>query len=169
MQIKSKLTNRSGQVLDYIYYEGLDPNQNLEDKILQAAHGFCFYKDKLVIVYSERKGYWTFPGGSIEPGETYQEATIREIKEESNMRVLHQELIGYQDVFEPTRTVRQTSSFCIVEPYGDFVADQDTEGDIAEMKLINPKDLKQYINWLKIGDHIMKKALGKLKEYNKKL
>ena len=123
MEMKSTLTNRSGQVLDYSYFEGLDPNQNLENKILQAVHGLCFFKNKLVVVYAEGKGYWTFPGGGIEPGETYEEATIREVKEESNMKVLHQELIGFQDIYEPDRTIRQTRSFCIVEPYGDFVSD----------------------------------------------
>jgi ADP-ribose pyrophosphatase YjhB (NUDIX family) len=165
MQIKSTLTNRSGQVLDYIYYEDLDPNQNLENKILQAVHGLCFCGDKLVIVYSEKKGYWTFPGGGIEPGETYEEALIREIKEESNMKVLHQELIGYQDVYETDRTIRQTRSFCIVEPYGDFVADQDVEGDVTAIKLIDPKDLKQYIDWKQIGDKILERATEMLKEY----
>lgn len=160
MEIKSTLINRSGQVLDYSYFEGLNPNQNMEDKILQAVHGLCFYGDKLVIVYAEGKGYWTFPGGGIEPGETYEQATIREVKEESNMKVLYQELIGYQDIYEPNRIIRQTRSFCIVEPYGDFVSDPD--GDITEIKLIDPKDLKRYINWGEIGDRIIQRALEML-------
>ncbi|MFH0804052.1 MAG: NUDIX domain-containing protein [Candidatus Zambryskibacteria bacterium] len=162
MQIKSTLTNRSGQVLDYIYYEGLDPNENLEDKILQAVHGLCFCEDKLVIVYAKGKGYWTLPGGAIESGETYEEAVIREVKEESNMKVLHQELIGFQDIYEPDRTIRQTRSFCIVESYGDFVSDPD--GDITEIKLIDPKDFKQYFDWKEIGDRIMERALEMLKK-----
>lgn len=165
MEIKSKLTNRSGQVLDYTYYEGLDPNENLEGKILQAVHGLCFCGDKLVVVYAEGKGYWTFPGGGIEPGETYEEAVIREVKEESNMKVLYQELIGYQDIFEPNRTIRQTRSFCIVEPYGEFTGDPD--GDITEIKLIDPKDIKQYIDWKEIGDRILERALELKKGYVK--
>jgi hypothetical protein len=82
---------------------------------------------------------------------------VREVAEETNMKVLSQELIGYQDIYEPSRTVGQTRSFCIVEPYGDFVSDPD--GEIQEIILINPEDYKQYFDWGHIGDHIMKKVI----------
>ncbi len=161
MEIKSKFQGRTGQMYDYVYREGLDPNEGLEGKILQAVHGFCFCGDKLVVVYASNKGYWTFPGGSIEPGETWQEATVREVKEESNMKVLHQELIGYIDIYGQDQIIRQIRSLCVVEPYGDFIGDPD--GDITEMKLIDPKDYGQYVKWGEIGDHIVKRAM-ELKE-----
>lgn len=157
MEIKSTFKGRNGEVFNYVYREGFDPMEGLDGKILQAVHGFCFYGDKLVIVYAQDKGYWTFPGGGIEKGETYEEAVIREIQEESNMKVLHQELIGYIDVYEKDRIIRQTRSFCVVEPYGDFISDPD--GDISEIKLIDPNDYGQYIKWGEIGDIIMNKAL----------
>jgi ADP-ribose pyrophosphatase YjhB (NUDIX family) len=166
MQIKSTLTNKSGQVLTTEYNEGVDPMQNLDGKILQGVHAYCFYKDKLVIVYTGKKGKWTPPGGHIEDGETYEEAVTREVMEESNMKVLHQELIGFIDVYESDKTIRQTRSFCVVEPYGDFVSDMDNdveEGDITEMKLIDPKDYKQYFDWGEVGDRIMQRAM-ELKE-----
>jgi len=69
------------------------------------------------------------------------------------MRVLCQELIGYQDVYEPDQIVRQTRSFCLVEPYGPF--EKDPDDDITEIKLIDPKDYKEYFDWGKVGERVM--------------
>ena len=45
----------------------------------------------------------------------------------------------------------------MVEPMGDFVTDPD--GDITEIKLINPEDYKKYFGWGEIGDRIMARAI----------
>ena len=79
MEIESSLINRSGQQLNLIYRED-DPLKNLEGKILQGVHAFCFCGDKFVVVYAAEKGYWAPPGGGIEMGETYEEAVIREVR-----------------------------------------------------------------------------------------
>lgn len=157
MEIKSTLTNRSGQTLDVLYRED-DPMKDLDGKILQGVHAFCFYGEKLVIVYAENKKYWAPPGGGIEPGETYEEAVVREVREETNMKVVKQQFIGYQDIYEPNRIVRQTRSVCIVEPIGEFSIDPD--GDVTEIKLIDPRDYKQYFDWGIVGDRLMDQALS---------
>ena len=156
MEIKSKLQKRTGQVFDVVYREG-DYLDNLEGKSLQAVHAYCFYKEKMIVVYADNKGYWTPPGGGIEQGESVEEAVTREVKEETNMKVLYQEIIGYQDIYEPEKIIRQTRSFCIVEPYGDFVADPD--GDVSKIELIDPADYKKYFDWSGIGDRIMQRAV----------
>jgi 8-oxo-dGTP diphosphatase len=158
MEIKSTLVNYAGQTLP-ITYRDLDSLDELKGSKIKGVHAFCFCGDKLVVVYSEKKGYWTPPGGGVEPGETAEEAVTREVCEETNMRVLKQKLIGYQDISEPDRVVRQTRSVCIVEPIGPFVADGDSGGDVTEIKLIEPKDMKQYFDWGEIGDRILARAL----------
>jgi len=146
-----------------VIYNESDPEIELNNAFLQGVHAYCFYGDKLVVVYAESKKYWTPPGGGIESGETYEEATVREVLEETKMKVLHQEFIGYQDIYEPERTVRQTRSFCVVEPIGDFVSDSD--GEITAIKLIDPKDYKKYFDWKEIGDRIMERSLAMHKLY----
>ncbi|TAK57002.1 NUDIX hydrolase [Patescibacteria group bacterium] len=157
MKIKSTLTNRSGKVLDVVY-EDIDNEFDLKDKKIRGVHGYCFCGDKLVVVYAEKKGYWTPPGGGVELGETIGMAIMREIKEETNMRVISQKIIGCQDIFEPQGIVSQVRFACIVEPDGPFLTDPD--GDITEIKLIKPDEyVKRYLDWGEIGDRILARAL----------
>jgi 8-oxo-dGTP diphosphatase len=166
MTIESTITNRSGQTLKVIYAES-DPLVALDGKVLKDVHAFCFYGHKLVVVYAEDKQYWTPPGGGIEVGESHEEAVVREVLEESNMKVMHQEFIGYQDIYEPGGIVRQVRSFCIVEPVGEFVADPD--GEITEMRLIDPKNYRDYFDWGPVGERLMERALEMNRVYQRKL
>ena len=104
MEIKSTLTNSRGQVLDVIYKD-IESELEIEGKNISGVHVHCFYKDKLVVVYAESKGYWGPPGGGVEKGES--------------------------------------------------VKNSDPDGDVTEVKLIDPKDYKIYFDWGIVGDRLM--------------
>ncbi|MFZ2522205.1 MAG: NUDIX hydrolase [Minisyncoccia bacterium] len=157
MQIKSQFTDKEGKLAE-VTYKDVDSFDHLLDKKVTQTYGVCFIEDKIVIVYSIKGGgHWVLPGGSIEKGETFEECLKREIQEESNMKVLSFAPIGYQEVHFDGKIFNQLRYFCIVEPYGDFVSDPD--GAINKIKLIDPKDYKQYFDWGEIGDRIIEKAL----------
>ena len=143
-------------------YEDIDSLEELGGKKLHAVHAFCFCDGKLVLVFDPEKNRWTPPGGHAELGENAEEAVIREVKEETNMEVLKHKFIGFIEVEEPQGKMIQTRSCCLVKPYGPFVKDPD--GDITEIKLIDPKDYKQYFDWGEIGDWIMERATVLFKE-----
>jgi ADP-ribose pyrophosphatase YjhB (NUDIX family) len=156
MEIKSTIKNQSGETLDVIYND-ISSELDLGGKKIQGVHAYCFYGDKLVLVYSDSKGCWTPPGGRIEADEDVWAAVRREVKEEANMNVLKQCFIGCQDIAGPDGVVSQVRSVCIVEPCGPFVSDPD--GEVTKIASVDPKDYKKYFDWGEIGDHIMRRAL----------
>jgi hypothetical protein len=89
-------------------------------------------------------------------------SSFREVREESNMEVLHMECIGYQDAWDAKtgnneKLGREARPLCIVKPYGEFIVDPDN--DISQIKLIDPKDYKQYFDWGEVGDRMIQRAL----------
>lgn len=68
----------------------------------EAATVVVIESDKVLVLKRSKsaksfKGYWNFPGGSVEDGESYPQAAVRELKEEANLDMLEPDLqyLGY--------------------------------------------------------------------------
>lgn len=65
-------------------------------KLITSAHGFCFYKNQLLLVNLNSRG-WDIPGGHIELNETPEECFRREAMEEGYVEGKCK-LLGYIEV-----------------------------------------------------------------------
>ena len=58
---------------------------------MKVACGVMYYNGKILMGlrndYSQNKGYWEFPGGKLEEGETLEECLEREWMEELNLKI----------------------------------------------------------------------------------
>ena len=78
--------------------------------IVRAAGGVvCDEDGRVAIVYRPKYDDWTFPKGKLEPGESEEEAALREVHEETGLDVDLGRELGYVEYTDPKgrpKTVR---------------------------------------------------------------
>ena len=69
--------------------------------LVTQALGLCFTADHSVVMVTWDGQHWTFPGGTVEGGETIEQALIREVAEEACARVVSCKYLAAQHVADP--------------------------------------------------------------------
>ncbi len=85
--------------LDKVEFENLlECNKNI--KIRNAVRVFSVREDEVLAIKYNKKneGFYDLPGGKIEEGETYKQAVIREVKEETGLDVTQTYDKGYLQI-----------------------------------------------------------------------
>ena len=100
--------------------------------------------------YGEFKGGWEFPGGKIEPGETPQQALVREIKEELDTEIEVGELIDTVEYDYPSFHLSMDCFWCKIVK-GKLVLLE------AEASKWLAKDELYSVEWLPADEGLIKK------------
>lgn len=78
--------------------------------MIEVVAGIIYKDNKFLIAQRNFKkhqgGLWEFPGGKVEKNETYEEALIREIKEELNADIKVDECVGEKIHHYPEKDVK---------------------------------------------------------------
>lgn len=70
-------------------------------ELVTQALGLCFTADGLVVMVTWDGRQWTFPGGTVEDGESIAQALVREVAEEACARVVRYRYLASQHVADP--------------------------------------------------------------------
>ena len=87
-------------------------------KIVKVVAAIIIHENKIFATqrgYGEFKDGWEFPGGKIEPGETSQEALVREIKEELDIEIEVKDFLETVEYDYPTFHLSMDCFFCTIK------------------------------------------------------
>ena len=105
--------------------------------------------------YGEFKGKWEFPGGKLEAGETSQQALIREIQEELDVKIEVSELIDTIEYDYPTFHLSMDCFLCVVVD-GEIILKE------AEAARWLDKDELYSVDWLPADIALIEKLQNSL-------
>ena len=90
------------------------------------------------------RGRWTVPGGTVELGETLEEALVREIREETGLEVRPRQVIAVFDRIE-RQDAEVRYHYVIIDYLCDYVSGTTRAASDAEaVALVGPDELPDY-------------------------
>ena len=104
----------------------------------------CMVRDSdRVLVIDRKKEDWpgiTFPGGHVEVGESFTEAVIREVKEETGLKIASPQMCGMKDWVEDG--IRYVVLFYKTEKFeGDLISSEEGEVWWEDLKELPNRNL----------------------------
>ena len=87
-------------------------------KTIKVVAAIIIHENKIFATqrgYGEFKDGWEFPGGTIEPGETPQEAFVREIQEELDIEIEVKDFLETVEYDYPAFHLSMDCFFCVIK------------------------------------------------------
>lgn len=105
----------------------------------EKSCGAIIIHNNQVLLIQQNQGFWGFPKGHVEGEETEIETAIREVKEETNLDIVVDETLRFENRYITDKNVDKTVILFVGRPVNDI----NVIPQIAEIKNIKWVDWKE--------------------------
>jgi 8-oxo-dGTP diphosphatase len=109
-------------------------------QFVRAAGGIVERDGHVLVVHRPKYGDWSFPKGKLEDGETWEEAALREVEEETGLRCVLGEEAGrtHYDVTAGPKEVRYFRMTCDGEAR--------PQHEVDDVRWVTPTDARELLS-----------------------
>lgn len=119
----------------------------------------CINNEKVLII-KQMQGFYGFPKGHVEIGETEVETAIRETKEETNIDVVVDEDLRFPLSYIVNDNIDKEVVYFVAKPLNSFITIQESE--LLDAKWVNIEDVESILTFDNLRD-LWKSVLVKIK------
>lgn len=110
--------------------------------MIEAAGGVVVRDDLVLVVHRSRYDDWSLPKGKVEPGESWETAALREVREETGYRCTLGEPLG-ATFYAPGGREKEVRWFRM-EPEGEA---EDTDGEVDELRWLPFDEARKLLSY----------------------
>ena len=129
-------------------YDEKNYNENWPRIVRKAVRGIIIKNNKVALVRSEKEGFYKFPGGGIEKGESHLDALIREIEEETGLIAISDSIKEFGLIHEIRKSILEENEIFDQLSYYYLI---DVKEEVGVQKLENYEiELGYKLEWVDI-------------------
>jgi len=116
--------------------------------LIRAAGGVLFRSsrrgpDKVAVVYREARGDWTFPKGKLDEGESFEEAALREVVEETGITAKIRRFIGSTNYTHRKGRPKIVAYYLMESISGEFTPNE----EVDELRWVTLDEAFELLTW----------------------
>lgn len=98
---------------------------------------------EVACIYREARGDWTFPKGKLDQGETFEQAAVREVFEETGMRCETVRFIGTTNYTHRKGKPKIVAYYLMMAAPGEFIPNE----EVDELVWLPLEEVATHLTW----------------------